>query len=197
MANRRLSMRKIKEVLRLKWEKGFSARQIAKSCDVARSTVKDYLDRAEQRGLTWPLPDDLDEAAVEHMLFPPVVHIDTDKRLMPPMDGIHQQLRKKSVTLQLLWYEYKQANPDGYQYSQFCKRYHQWADKRDVCLRQTYRAGEKLFVDYAGQTIPIADSVTGKTRDAYLFVATLGASNYTFAWADALFGHRRQVCQCL
>jgi len=97
-------MRKIKEVLRLKWEKGFSARQIAKSCDVARSTVKDYLDRAEQRGLAWPLPDDLDEAAVEHMLFPPAVHIDADKRLMPPMDGIHQELRrKKGVTLQLLW----------------------------------------------------------------------------------------------
>jgi len=75
-------MRKIKEVLRLKWENGFSARQIAKSCDVARSTVKDYLDRAEQKGLTWPLPDDLDEAAVEHMLFPPAVHIDADKRLI-------------------------------------------------------------------------------------------------------------------
>jgi len=177
-------MRKIKEVLRLKWEKGFSARQIAKSCDIARSTVKDYLDRAQQMGLTWPLPDDIDEATVEHMLFPTAAHIDADKRLMPPMDGIHQELRKKGVTLQLLWYEYKQANPDGYQYSQFCKRYHQWTDKLDVCLRQTYRAGEKLFVDFAGQTITITDSLTGKTSDAYLFVATLGASNYTFAWAS-------------
>ncbi len=115
-------MRKIKEVLRLKWEKDFSARQIAKSCDIARSTVKDYLDRAERKGLTWPLPDDLDEAAVEHMLFPPVEQIDADKRLLPPMDGIHQELRKKGVTLQLLWYEYKQANPDGYQYSSACQR---------------------------------------------------------------------------
>jgi transposase len=184
MANRRLSMRKIKEVLRLKGEKGFSARQIAKSCDIARSTVKDYLDRADLKGLTWPLTEDLDDAAVEHMLFPPEADGDGDKRLLPSMEGIHQELRKKGVTLQLLWYEYKQVNPDGYQYSQFCKRYHQWTDKLDACLRQTYRAGEKLFVDYAGQTIPITDSLTGTIRDAYLFVATLGASNYTFAWAS-------------
>jgi len=184
MANRRLSMRKIKEVLRLKWEKGFSARQIAKSCDIARSTVKDYLNRAQLMGLAWPLPDDLDEAAVEHMLFPPAAHIDANKRPIPSMEDIHRDLKKKGVTLQLLWYEYKQANSDGYQYSQFCKCYHQWADKLDVCLRQTYRAGEKLFVDYAGQTIPVIDPVSGKTRDTWLFVAALGASNYTFAWAS-------------
>ena len=92
-------------------------------------------------------------------------------------------MKKKGVTLQLLWYEYKRANPDGYQYSQFCHLYHQWAGKLDVCLRQTYRAGEKLFVDYAGQTIPVTDPVTGKIREAYLFVATLGASNYTYVEA--------------
>ena len=184
MANRRLSMRKINEVLRLKWEKGFSVRQIAKSCDIARSTVKDYLDRAQLNGLNWPLPEHLDDAAVEHLLFPLAAQIDTDKRLMPSMEYIHRELKKKRVTLQLLWYEYKRANPDGYQYSQFCERYHQWRNKLDVCLRQSYRAGEKLFVDYAGQTIPVADSFSGKTREAYLFVATLGASNYTFAWAS-------------
>ena len=177
-------MRKINEVLRLRWEKGFSARQIAQSCDIARSTVKDYLDRAQLVGLTWPVPDDLNDAAVEQMLFPPVAHIEADKRVMPPMDYIQRELRRKGVTLQLLWYEYKRTNPDGYQYSQFCWRYHQWRGKLDVCLRQAYRAGEKLFVDYAGQTIPITDSLSGKTRDAYLFVATLGASNYTFARAS-------------
>jgi len=85
---------------------------------------------------------------------------------MPSMEDIHQDLRKKGVTLQLLWYEYKRAHPDGYQYSQFCYRYHRWADKLDVCLRQTYRAGEKLFVDYAGQTMPVTDPVTGAIRDA-------------------------------
>ena len=144
MANRRLSMRKINEVLRLKLEKGFSARQIAKSCDISRSTVKDYLDRAQLNGLTWPLPDNLDDTAVGHLLFPSATQINTDKRLMPPMEYIHRELKKKSVTLQLLWYEYKKTNPDGYQYSQFCERYHQWRGKLDVCLRQSYRAGEKL-----------------------------------------------------
>jgi transposase len=184
MANRRLSMRNINEVLRLKWEKEFSVRQIAKSCNIARSTVKDYLERAQLVGLTWPLPEDLDDAAVEHMLFPPVANIEADKREMPPMDYIHRELSRKGVTLQLLWFEYKRANSDGYQYSQFCWHYHQWRGKLDVCLRQTYHAGEKLFVDYAGQTIPVTDSFSGKTREAYLFVATLGASNYTFAWAS-------------
>ena len=108
-------MRKINEVLRLNGEKGFSARQIAKSCDIARSTVKDYLDRAQQNGLTWPLSEDLDDAAVEHLLFPPAAPIDSDKRVMPPMEYIHRELKRKKVTLQLLWYEYKKANPGGYQ----------------------------------------------------------------------------------
>ena len=97
MANRRLSMRKINEVLRLKWEKGFSARQIADSCDIARSTVKDYLDRAQLKGITWPLPDGLDDIAVEHLLFPSAVQIDTDKRVMPSMEYLHQELKKKRV----------------------------------------------------------------------------------------------------
>ena len=99
------------------------------------------------------------------------------------MEYLHRERKKKGVTLQLLWHEYKEANPDGYQYSQFCELYRQWTQKLDVCLRQEYRAGEKLFVDYAGQTIPIQDPLTGETQEAYLFVATLGASNYTFAEA--------------
>jgi transposase len=103
---------------------------------------------------------------------------------MPAMYDLYQELHKKGVTLQLLWQEYKELNPDGYQYSQFCQLYRQWVQKLDVCLRQEYRAGEKLFVDYAGQTIPIQDPFTGKIQCAYLFVATLGASNYTFAEAS-------------
>ena len=99
------------------------------------------------------------------------------------MEYIRKELTRKRVTLRLLWLEYRQANPDGYQYSQFCERYHQWSDKLDVSLRQTHRAGEKLFVDYAGQTIPVTDPVSGQTREARLFVAALGASSYTFAWA--------------
>jgi len=184
MANRRLSMRKIKEVLRLNYENGFSGRQIARSCDIARSTVEDYLRRARIKGLGWPLPDDLDDATLEQLLFPPITCVSPEKRQMPSLEYIHKELKKKGVTLQLLWYEYKQTNLEGYQYSQFCFLYHQWAGKLDTCLRQTYRAGEKLFVDYAGQTIPIKDQFSGKDRDAQLFVATLGASNYTYVYAS-------------
>jgi len=183
MAKERLSMRKIKEVLRLHFEHQQSARQIARSCDIARSTVKEYLHRAQQAALPWPLPAEMDDATLENRLFPPVPLISPEKRQMPPMEYLHQERKRKGVTLQLLWHEYKQANPDGYQYSQFCERYRQWIQKLDVCLRQEYRAGEKLFVDYAGQTIPIQNPRTGETQEAYLFVATLGASNYTFAQA--------------
>jgi transposase len=177
-------MRKIKEVLRLHHEMGLSARQIAKSCHIARSTAKEYLDRAQRAGLTWPLSSELDDAQLENLLFPPTQPIAPEKRHMPPMEYLYQELKKKAVTLQVLWCEYKQANPEGYQYSQFCKLYHEWVSKLDVCLRQEYRAGEKLFVDYAGQTIPVQNPLTGQIQEAYLFVATLGASHYTFAEAS-------------
>ncbi len=177
-------MRKIKEVLRLRFEHQQSARQIAKSCGIARSTVKEYLDRIQKAGIPWPLPPEWDDATLESRLFPPVPLISPEKRQMPSMEYLHQERKKKGMTLQLLWHEYKEANPEGYQYSQFCELYRQWVDKLDVCLRQEYRAGEKLFVDYAGQTLPLHDPFTGQTREAYLFVATLGASNYTFAEAS-------------
>jgi transposase len=176
-------MRKIKEVLRLRFEHQQSARQIAKSCGIARSTVKEYLDRIQKAGIPWPLPAEWDDAALENRLFPPASLIPPEKRQMPPMEYLHQERKRKGVTLQLLWHEYKEANPEGYQYSQFCDLYRQWVEKLDVCLRQEHRAGEKLFVDYAGQTLPIQDPQTGGTREACLFVATLGASSYTFAEA--------------
>lgn len=184
MAGRRLSMRKIKEVLRLKFENNCSLRQIAKSCNIGRSTVADYLAQAQLAGLTWPLPPDLDDAELENILFPPIPKDAESQRQMPSMDYLHEELRKKSVTLQLLWYEYKQENPEGYQYSQFCELYRQWAKKLDISLRQKHRAGEKLFVDYAGQTVPIIDPLTGEVRDAQIFLATLGASSYTFTEAS-------------
>jgi transposase len=183
MAKERLSMRKIKEVLRLRFEHRQSARQIAKSCHIARSTVQEYLHRLEQAKLTWPLSPQMDDATLENQLFPSAPLLASEKRQMPPLEYLHRERKRKGVTLQLLWHEYKEANPEGYQYSQFCQRYRQWTQKLDLCLRQEYRAGEKLFVDYAGQTIPIQDPQTGQTREAYLFVATLGASNYTFAQA--------------
>jgi hypothetical protein len=160
MAAERLSMRTIKEVLRLKWEKKLPNKQIAKSCNIARSTIREYLERAQCAGLTWPLPSDLDDGRLEALLFslPPTALL--EKRGLPAMEYLRQELTRKGVTLRLLWLEYRQANPDGYQYSQFCLRYQQWREKLDVCLRQIYRAGEKLFVDYAGQTIPGIGPVT-------------------------------------
>ena len=184
MAAERLSMRTIREILRLKWEKHLPNKQIAASCNIARSTVRDYLFRASEAGLSWPLPSDLDDNVLEQMIFPAGPVSLAGKRGMPSPEYIRKELTRKSVTLRLLWLEYKQANPDGYQYSQFCLHYHQWLDKMDVSLRQTHRAGEKLFVDYAGDTIPVTDQLSGKTREAWLFVAVLGASCYTFAWAS-------------
>jgi transposase len=188
MAARRLSMRKIKEVLRLRFEKGLSAREIARSLDIGRGTIRNYLERVQQIGLSWPLPPEIDEAALEHRLFPSIHPFAQEKRQMPPMEYLHQELKKKGVTLQLLWYEYKEKDPEGYQYSQFCHLYHQWAEKLDPCLHQEYRAGEKLFVDYAGQTMEITDPETGEIHQAQIFVATLGASNYTFAEATSSQG---------
>jgi transposase len=176
-------VRKIKEVFRLHHEKGFSVRQIASSLSIGRSTVQDYLDRSERAGLNWPLAADLDETSLEQQLYPPVPSVAQEKRQMPSMEYLYQELKRKGVTLQLLWHEYKGAHPEGYQYSRFCYHYQQWVQKLDLCLRQEYRAGEKLFVDYAGQTMEIADPETGQIHEAQIFVATLGASNYTFAEA--------------
>ena len=183
MAGRRLSMRKIKEVLRLKWENGCSNSQVAKSCSIARSTVRGYLRRARDAGLSWPLDPHLDDTALENLLFPVEEVSSCSQRQMPSMDYLFTELKRKGVTLQLLWYEYKQANPEGYQYSQFCNHYRQWVKKLDVTLRQEHRAGEKLFVDYAGQTVPIVNRDTGEFIDAHIFIAVLGASNYTYAEA--------------
>jgi transposase len=184
MAKRRLSMRKIKEVLRLKWDRKMSNRQIAKSCSISHSTVADYLLRAKLASLSWPLDPELDDTALENLLFPvPQKRVCAD-HLTPDMEYLYRELKKKSVTLQLLWYEYKQGNPHGYQYSQFCNLYRQWLKKLDLTLRQEHRAGEKVFVDYAGQTVPIVDPQTGEIRDAQVFLAALGASSYTFAEAS-------------
>ena len=178
-------MRKIKEVLRLKFQYGHSNKQIAQGCNIARSTVREYLDRAEKAGFSWPLDPSLDDAILEKTLFPPQPILASSPRAMPSMEYLHQELRRKGVTLQLLWHEYKQINPEGYQHSQFCHLYRQWAKKLDVTLRQEHRAGEKLFVDYAGQTVPIVDPVTGEITQAQIFIAALGASSYTFAEASA------------
>ena len=177
-------MRKIKEVLRLKWAHKLSNRKIAKSCFISRSTVADYLLRAKLAGLSWPIAPELDDAAIENLLFPVTDKSIPAERRMPDMEYLYRELKRKSVTIQLLWYEYKQANTDGYQYSQFCNLYRQWVKKLDLTLRQEHRAGEKLFIDYAGQTVSIVDPKTGEITEAQIFLAALGASNYTFVEAS-------------
>ena len=176
-------MRKIREVLRLKWIAGSSARQIAKSCNIARSTVREYLKRSEDAGLTWPTAYELDDTALEDLLYPKSPSPTLCRAHMSSMDYLHRELRRKAVTLQLLWYEYKQEHPDGYQYSFFCEQYRNWAKKLDPPLRQKHLAGEKMFVDFAGQTVDIIDAITGEVSKAHIFIAVLGASNYTYAVA--------------
>ncbi len=185
-------MRKIKEVLRLKFDLGLDNRQIARSCCIPHSTVANYLGRAQAAGVSWPLPADLDEASLERKLFPVVSNGAEREMVLPDFPLIHEELRRhKHVTLQLLWQEYQQAHPDGYQYSRFCELYHRWARKLDLVLRQEHRAGEKLFVDHAGPTVPIVDPNNGEVHEAAIFVAVLGASNYTYAEAT---GKRDLYC---
>jgi transposase len=186
MPARRLSMRKVKEVLRLKYDLGLKDREIARSCSIPRSSVANYITRAKKVGIfSWPLSPDLSNEALEALLFPPtpLPVVVSDKNL-PNFSWIHEELRRhKHVTLQLLWNEYKETNPEGLQYSWFCESYRRWARKLDVVLRQEYRAGDKMFVDHAGQTVPIVNPQTGEVHQAVIFVAVLGASNYTYAEA--------------
>jgi len=180
-------MRRIKEILRLKLQVGLSDREIALSCRVARSTVAEYIKRASEAGLLiWPLPKDLDDGQLKELLFKKTAGIARQDRPQPDFKTIHNELRRhKSVTLQLLWEEYKESNPAGYQYTQFCDLYRAWAKKLDLVLRQPHRAGEKLFVDYAGPKVSIVDAKTGAINEASIFVAVMGASTYTYADATA------------
>ena len=188
MAAERLSMRKIKEVLRLK-ALGQSPGAIAKSLQIGQNTVRRYVGRAEEAGLGWPLPPELGDAALEALLFPPPPAAGT-ARPAPDWAEVQRELRRKGVTLQLLWLEYKAVHSEaGYQYTQFCEHYRRWRDRLDPVLRQEHRAGEKTFVDYAGQTMPVVDRDTGEIREAQIFVGVLGASNLTFAeatWTQTL-----------
>lgn len=189
MPAKRLSMRKIREILRLKYECRQSIRDISSSCSVGKSTVSDYVLRASAAGLTWPLPDDMGDAELEQKLFPSATGTSQRNRFIPDWVEVHKELKRKGVTLALLWHEYKSNNPEGYQYSWFCHQYADWVGKIDLVMRQEHRAGEKLFVDYAGQTMEIVNRLTGEVKTAQIFVAVLGASNYTFAeatWSQSL-----------
>ena len=165
MAFKRLSMRKIHRVLRLFFEAGLSIRAIARSLQASPSTVGEYIRRAKSAGLSWPLPETLDERALEGRLFPTATVSARDERPVPDFAHVHAERRRKGVTLALLWQEYKAEHPEGLQYSQFCERYRRWRGRLDVVMRQSHRAGEKLFVDYAGQSVPVVDRATGELRN--------------------------------
>ena len=185
MPNKRLSMRHIKEMLRLKFEANLSHRKIARCLDIAVGTVSVYARRALEIGLTWPLPSEMSDNDLEQLLFPEPKANGRHGRVMPDCAAIHQELKRKGVTKQLLWEEYKQAHGDaGYQYSQFCGYYREWLAKQKRSMRQVHRAGEKCFVDYSGATVPIVNPDTGEIHSAQIFIATLGASNCTFATAS-------------
>lgn len=189
MPAERLTMRKIREMLRLKFDFHLSHRQIATSCATAHRTVGDYLRRFESSGLSWPLSDDVDDQALEQALFVQPENHSGRHRSMPDWSYVHKELRHKGVTLMLLWQEYKEQHGDGYQYSQFCQRYRNWKKTIEPVMRLEHRGGEAMFVDYAGMTVPVFDLQANKTVEAEVFVAALGASSYTYAeatWTQAL-----------
>ena len=180
-----LSMGKIREIFRLALQCGISSREIGKVCGVSHSTVQDYLKRSKQTGLNHEKIKAMDDQALREALKRPGTSEKSSKPVYPMPDWtyIHQELKKKGVTLQLLWEEYKEQHVDGYQSSQFTEHYRRWKSKLKISMRQTHKAGEKMFVDYAGQTIPIRNRSTGKIHEVQIFVAVLGSSNYTFSEA--------------
>jgi transposase len=182
MPGKRSPMRKITEVLRLKFEAKLSHDQIARAVGLSKGGVGKYVSLAKAQGLSWPLPEDMDEAALEARLYPP--RQATTRFAEPDHARIHTELKRKGVTLQLLWSEYvAEAGERAYRYTQFCEHYRQWVKCQKRSMRQLHRAGEKLFVDYCGPTVPIVDATTGELRQAQVFVAVLGASSYTYAEA--------------
>ena len=183
MAQNKLTMRQIQEILRLKHQNQLSIREIARSCGLPTSTIGDYLKRAELAGLGWPLPEGQSEKELLQLLM---AHPAVEPALglaLPDWPYIHKELGRKRVTLFLLWQEYSKGQPEGYCYSRFCQLYRRWAGALEPVLRQVHLPGEKMFVDWAGQTVEIHSAQDGSVSAGHLFVAVLGASNKTFAEA--------------
>jgi len=198
MGAARLPMRRIRDVLRLKYEGGLGHRAIARACGMGVGTVSDYVGRTRSAGLSWPLPADLDDGELEARLFR--APESASGRARPDCARIHQELKRTGVTLLLLWTEYREVRPEGYGYSQYCEIYRRWAKKLRPSMRQVHRAGEKTFIDFSGKKPQLVDRETGEEIAVELFVAALGASSYTYAEAtltqqlpDWVAAHRRMV----
>ena len=194
-------MREIKEILRLRYGLKRSQQDIANATNIARSTVKDYLSRAKVAGITWPLAEDMDNEQLNMLLFPPRVDGKNIQRPIPEWQYINTELKRKSVTLYILWEEYKQANPNGYQYSWFASMYRDWAKEKDVWMPQQHKAGEKAFVDYSGLKIAIYETnLQSIAFEAEVFVGVLGGSDLIYCEAsrtqqlsDWISSHQRML----
>ncbi|MDP4095121.1 MAG: IS21 family transposase [Bacillota bacterium] len=172
-------MPRTREILRLKHEVQLSLREIAQACNCGKSTIAEILGRAEKAGITWPV--DLSDKQLMSLLYPPA-----EKKISSPepdMEYIFREMKKKSVTLMLLWEEYKEQHPDGIMYSQFCERYSNFKKGNNISMHKEHKAGEEMEVDWAGSTMSYVDTETGELKDAYIFVAVLPASAYPFAYA--------------
>jgi transposase len=182
-------MRQVRDVMRLK-SAGVSLREIARRIGVAPSTVRLTLRRVAAAGLEWPLPRDVSDATLEAKLFANSGAKQGHRRIAEPdWAEVHRALKRKHVTLSIIWEEYIAREPDGYRYSRFCELYRGWEGRLSVTMRQSHAAGEKLFVDYAGDGVPVVDRFTGEVRNAQIFVAVLGASSFTYAqatWTQSL-----------
>jgi transposase len=174
-------MRKIREVLRLRFAHRLSQRAIGQSLRLSTGAVNGCLSRARRAGLGWPLPDELDDAQLETLLYPPPSAAATEQRPVPDWAIVHRELRRPNVTLSLLWEEYRDGTgaQDGFGFSWFCQLYREWVGRLKPTLRQVHTAGERVFVDFAGHTMEVIDGATGEVRRAEIFVAVLGASSYT------------------
>jgi len=181
MSQERLTVRKIREVLRLKHEVGLSNRAIARACRVSNSTVGEYVKRARKAGLGWPLPGELGEEELYRKMFPEREETKIAERPQPDWEAVHRELARKGVTLKLLWQEYREKYPEGYGRSQFCEHYLRWNRTRATSMRMPHKGGEVLEVDYAGMTVPITNPETREVWQAPVFVATLPASAYVYA----------------
>jgi transposase len=174
-------MKKIREVIRLRLSRKASVRQIAAACNIGRTTVSEYLARIEAGGLVWPAAGELGEEELRALLFPPEPQLPGPARPVPDWQDVHRELSRKGVTLKLLWQEYDERTVRGYSYSRYVRLYRAWQGMTDLRMLQAHKAGEKLFVDWAGQTLGVADPKTGEVRQAHVFVAAMGASQYVFA----------------
>jgi len=183
-------MRQLRDILRLRLDAGLSMRQIRASLRISLGAVQKITSRAEALKLDWNAVSQLNDQQLGQAIYPESDTQVSDAFQLPDWVEVHQELKRKSVTKHLLWEEYTQAYPNrSYSYPQYCFLYKQWLSKQRRSMRQTHKAGDKLFVDYAGQTVPIVNGNTGEVRDAQVFVAVLGASNYTYSeatWTQAL-----------